>query len=78
MTERREGPRFSVRTRQEVTSAGRSAWFARLVPVRPEAAPFGDEARAVSTAPDEPAATVAIAVASAVAKWQALWGEDEQ
>jgi hypothetical protein len=80
VTTQLEGPRFGVRTWRETTPAGRHVWFARLVPVRPEAAPFGDEARAVSTAPDEPAATLAVAVvrAIAMAKWTALWGADER
>ena len=38
------GPDFRVETWQE---PGSTAWVARLTPIRPEVAPFGDVARAV-------------------------------
>ncbi len=71
--ERLEGPRFNVRTWREGTS-----WFARVVPLRPEAAPFTDAQdarRAVSTCPDTPRVTLTGAVEAAISKWQALWGK---
>ena len=45
-----EGPRFAVTTWREERAPHGLLWFAKVVPVRPEAAPFAeprDEAQAV-------------------------------
>ncbi len=77
--ERREGPRFHVRTWQEETPgcAAPLMWYARIVPVRPEAAPFTDrqdERQGVSTCPDTPRLTMGGAVEAAIEKWERIWG----
>jgi hypothetical protein len=79
MADRVDGPRFSVRTWQEPVSgcAAPLMWFARIVPVRPEAAPFTDEQderQAVSTCPDIPRLTMDGAVEAAIEKWERIWG----
>ena len=74
-----DGPRFNVRTWQEAVPgcAAPLMWFARIVPVRAEAAPFTsaeDERQACSTAPDTPRLTVAGAVEAVIEKWERIWG----
>lgn len=73
-----DGPRFAVRTWKEATPgcAAPFMWYARIVPVRPEAAPFTDERderQGVSTCPDTPRFTMSGAVEAAIEKWERIW-----
>ncbi len=88
-----EGPRFEVRTWQEAVP-GRAApmWFARMVRLRPDEAPFTTKRQGTpaekllaailrcphSTAPGTPRTTMVGAIVAVIEEWQKAHGDIDQ
>jgi hypothetical protein len=69
-TRRTEGPRFSITTWHDA-----DGWHARLVPVRPEAAPFTDHVDERKACVGHGRRMLETAVRDAVAHYLRAWGK---